>query len=867
MVEFADSGELDTARRNLNPNVECHVAFRQQRHPAALSTRGLSMPRLSFRQLIITTLLGFSLCFPSTDSSVNAQEALLSGAAKVRQDIEQQRLKKQETEKQYTLKQGAATVAAQRVQEIQKQLQEAQARATAEATEAKSLQDQTAAIDKQIADMTAAMPQHEAADALVATADRITSRLTALQEAQQQLQAQLATLRKSSVEWRSKATDAEQQIAAITSQRPELDKKIAETKTAADTAITAVANAQTAVTAAQTTVDTVTTALAQEEERLKTATASVSTLANSVASLEKSLVTLREAAKLTGIDSTAAIQGLEKAIADFAPLKANTDALVAQVTARRDEQGKLLVAAKAEMEKKTAEHKAAVAAAEPLKVAAAAAVEALAAANTREASMKAQKTEGDAWQKALQAQLTGLEPSLQKLNAELQIVNNESLVARKQAEATLEPLGRFVSFSRHVAPIFAERCIACHNTRSPGGRLNLDSFAALSKGGEAGPALTAHKSAESLLLSMIQDGSMPKDADPLKPDEIAIVKQWIDVGAPLDAGVPVTADLFDVMPERSQPLPPNEYRVAIPVTAVAFNADGSQLASSGYHEVLIWNTADGTLVRRISNVAERIYDVEFSADGTTLAVAAGTPGQLGEVKLFSAADGTLLRTIVRSRDAVFALSFSPNGQQIACAGADRSIYVVNAATGEQTTHIEDHADWVMDINWSPNGQRLVSSSRDKTCKVFDAATGNPVITFPGHGEPVYTAAFLADGTTVVSGGGDKRLRVWNSADAKEVRAIGGFGGDVFRIQILPGDIILSASGDRAVHENKAADGAEIRKFSGHSDWVYTLSASVSKKMIASGSYDGEIRLWNSEDGKMTTSFIAIPKGQQAVAAQ
>ncbi len=824
------------------------------------------MPRLSFRQLIITTLLGVSLCFPSTVSSVNAQEAPLTGAAKVRQDIEQQRLKKQETEKQYTLKQGAATVAAQRAQEIQTQLQEAQARATAEATEAKSLQDQTAAIEKQIADMTAAMPQHEAADVLVANADKVTSRLTTLQEVQKQLQIQLATLRKSSVEWRSKATDAEQQIAAIAAQRPELDKKIAETKTAADTANTTVANAQTALTAAQTTVDTVTTALTQEEERLKTATASVGTLANSVASLEKSLATLREAAKLTGIDSTAAIQGLEKAIADFAPLKANTDSLVAQVTARSDEQNKLMAAAKAEMEKKTAEHKAAVAAAEPLNTAATSAMEALAAANSRDAAMKTQKIEGDAWQKALQAQLTGLEPSLQKLNAELQIINSESLIARKQAESALEPLGRFLSFSRHVAPILAERCIACHNTRSPGGRLNLDSFAALSKGGEAGPALTAHKSAESLLLTMIQDGSMPKDADPLKPEEIAIVKQWIDVGAPLDAGVPVTADLFDVMPERSQPLPPNEYRVAIPVTAVAFNADGSQLASSGYHEVLVWNTADGTLVRRISNVAERIYDVEFSADGTTLAVAAGTPGQLGEVKLFSAADGTLVRTLVRSRDAVFALSYSPDGQQIACAGADRSIYVVNAATGEQTTHIEDHADWVMDINWSPNGQRLVSSSRDKTCKVFDAATGNPVITFPGHGEPVYTAAFLADGTTVVSGGGDKRLRVWNSADAKELRAIGGFGGDVFRVQILPGDIILSASGDRVVHENKAADGAEIRKFAGHNDWVYTLSASVGKKMIASGSYDGEIRLWNSEDGKLTTSFIAIPKGQQAVAA-
>lgn len=90
---------------------------------------------------------------------------------------------------------------------------------------------------------------------------------------------------------------------------------------------------------------------------------------------------------------------------------------------------------------------------------------------------------------------------------------------------------------------------------------------------------------------------------------------------------------------------------------------------------------------------------------------------------------------------------------------------------------------------------------------------------------------------------------------------------MFRVQILPGDIILSASGDRAVHENKAADGAEIRKFAGHNDWVYTLSASVGKKMIRAGSYDGEIRLWNSrrwQDDHLVSR--AIPKGQQAVAA-
>lgn len=117
------------------------------------------------------------------------------------------------------------------MQEIQKQLQEARGwLALAEATEAKSLQTRQQRLKNRSADITAALPQHEAADVLVSNAEKITSRLTALQEVQKRLQTQLATLRKSSVEWRSKATDAEQQIAAIAAQRPELDKKIVETK-------------------------------------------------------------------------------------------------------------------------------------------------------------------------------------------------------------------------------------------------------------------------------------------------------------------------------------------------------------------------------------------------------------------------------------------------------------------------------------------------------------------------------------------------------------------------------------------------------------------------------------------------------------
>ncbi|MCA9131444.1 MAG: hypothetical protein KDB22_30380, partial [Planctomycetales bacterium] len=50
---------------------------------------------------------------------------------------------------------------------------------------------------------------------------------------------------------------------------------------------------------------------------------------------------------------------------------------------------------------------------------------------------------------------------------------------------------------------------------------------------------------------------------------------------------------------------------------------------------------------------------------------------------------------------------------------------------------------------------------------------------------------------------------------------------------------------------------------GHKDWVYTLCLNPARKLMATGSYDGEVKVWNAEDGSATTSFIAIPQAPDA----
>ncbi len=433
-------------------------------------------------------------------------------------------------------------------------------------------------------------------------------------------------------------------------------------------------------------------------------------------------------------------------------------------------------------------------------------------------------------------------------------------------ETALVEAGQLVSFAKQVAPIFAQRCVACHNARTAKGRLNMETFANLMKGGESGDTIIAHKPGESNLYTEIEFESMPKDADPLTAEQMAVIKKWIETGARLDAGVSATAALITIMPKPIQPQPPEAYRVPVPVTAVAFSPDGQLLATAGYREVLLWNAADGQLVRRISNLAERPHDIEFSADGQQLAVAAGTPGQLGEVKLFNVADGILVRDLFTTDDEVFSVAYSPDNTKVAATCADRSLRVYDLKTGDRLLFVEDHADWVLDVAWSPDGKLLATASRDKTAKVFNSATGEAQATFNGHGEPVFGVRFLADGKQVVTSGRDKRLRVWNPADGKQIRDIAGFGGEVFRVEVTPDGHSVAASADKQVRVHNLADGKQIRALAGHKDWVYSVAVHPGTKRIASTSHDGEVRLWNLEDGASLVVFTAAPGFQTAATA-
>jgi WD40 repeat protein len=269
-----------------------------------------------------------------------------------------------------------------------------------------------------------------------------------------------------------------------------------------------------------------------------------------------------------------------------------------------------------------------------------------------------------------------------------------------------------------------------------------------------------------------------------------------------------------------------------------------------------------------------------------LAVAGGRPGQEGDVRIYNLNAGTtkaengiaildgihdsavLMKELLETDDSVLCLGASADSKKLAAGGCDRLVRVWDLSPGyaniklEQT--IENHADWVFGVAFAPDGKHLLTASRDKTSKVWDLTTKESVLTFPDHQNTVYSVTVNADGKLAYSVGEDNQLRTWNAVgEGKQ----GGHAKPIFKVLRHPAQPLLATcSADQTVRLWNPDNGAAVRTMSGHTDWVYAIAFSSDGSLLASGSWNGEVKLWKVADGSLVKAFNASPGLAQSTAS-
>ncbi len=92
-----------------------------------------------------------------------------------------------------------------------------------------------------------------------------------------------------------------------------------------------------------------------------------------------------------------------------------------------------------------------------------------------------------------------------------------------------------VDYRKDIRPVLQERCYACHGSLAQKAKLRVDSAANLLKAG----AIVPGKPGDSELIIRVASGNdetrMPPEGHPLKPEQIAKLKAWVEQGAKVPA--------------------------------------------------------------------------------------------------------------------------------------------------------------------------------------------------------------------------------------------------------------------------------------------------------------------------------------------
>lgn len=424
-----------------------------------------------------------------------------------------------------------------------------------------------------------------------------------------------------------------------------------------------------------------------------------------------------------------------------------------------------------------------------------------------------------------------------------------------------------VSFARDLAPILADKCLTCHQEKKAKGHYRLDSYAMLIKAGDSkDAALTPGKPDASALYTRLvtheEDDRMPQKDDPLPTAQIELFQRWIADGGKFDGSDPKLA-LTEIMVKKEAPKAPEKYARPLPITALVWMKDGKAIATSGYHEVLLWNAETGELIKRIGNMPERVLGLSLHPDGTTLAVVGGVPGKTGEISIVNSETGELIKKLPNAKDTVLAVAFSPDGKWLAIGGTDNFVRVFNTKDWKAVWKIEAHADWVTSLASSPDSKLLVSTSRDRTARVFNATNGEVTVTQTSHSSAVTAAIFDTEGKTVISASNDGQLRRWEintatdgSGKVKD-KVLKGGRQEVTRLAVAEKQLVTASADGRMRLYDLSKEG-EPRFIEAQGSRVNAIAVDATGTKIAYAGQGGKLTVLNLVDGKTLLAKITAP---------
>lgn len=228
------------------------------------------------------------------------------------------------------------------------------------------------------------------------------------------------------------------------------------------------------------------------------------------------------------------------------------------------------------------------------------------------------------------------------------------------------------------------------------------------------------------------------------------------------------------------------------------------------------------------------------------------------------------------RSGVNSLQYDPYLERLYSAGRDSVIRIwgfaedVSKSNGKDTItpnsnrsqhtndwflqSMEHHTDWVNDITLCCNGRNLISVSNDTTIKVWNAHQGYCLSTLRSHKDYAKCLAYAKDREVIASAGFDRMIYLWDiqaltmlttTKNTVTTKPLDGSKNSIYSLAINQcGTLVASGSTEKVIRLWDPRSRQKLLKLRGHTDNVRSLLFSKDGSSLLSASSDGTIRLWS-----------------------